>query len=76
MSADVVPLRPGYVGDQFRIEPDEVLRAAEDKMATVVVLGLDRNGELYLASSDGAERAYFLMERAKLWLLDHQTVRS
>jgi hypothetical protein len=76
MSAEIVHLHPGAVGESFRIEPDQVLDAAKDKMATVVVLGLDRNGELYLASSDGAERAYFLMERAKLWLLDHNTVRS
>jgi hypothetical protein len=76
VSAEIVPLRPGLIGDGLRVEPDDVLDAARGKLPVVVVCGLDRNGELYLASSDGAEKAYFLMERAKFWLLDHRVARS
>lgn len=75
MSAEIVELRPGLVGEGARIEPDDVLDGAKDKLAIAVVVGLDRDGELFLASSDGAERAYFLMERAKFWLLDHRVPR-
>jgi hypothetical protein len=71
MGAEIVHLRPANQ-PTARVEPDVVLDSAKGELSTVVVLGLTRNGDLYLAASDGSERAYFLMERAKFYLLDHQ----
>lgn len=49
-----------------RLEPDAVLESAKDKLEDVILLGWDKDGELYMAAnfSDAAKLIY-LMERAK-----------
>jgi hypothetical protein len=52
------------------LPPDRVLESAVGKLEGVVILGYDKDGEEYFASSyaDGAD-VLWLMERAKLDLL-------
>lgn len=48
------------------LDPDRVLRAAEGKMDTAVVLGWDKDGEFYFASSDpDGGNIVWLLEMAK-----------
>jgi hypothetical protein len=69
MTAEVVKLITREIDAELRVEPKAVLEAAQGRLETVVVAGIDANGKLYLAASDGAEKAYFIMERAKHYLL-------
>lgn len=53
------------------LPPDRILKASIDKLDSVVILGYDKEGEEYFASSiaDGAD-ILWLIERAKLKLLE------
>lgn len=76
MSAEVVPLHPGLVGDGFEVLPDDVLEQAKGRLACVVVVGQTTGGEQFVAGSHGAPDTVFQMELAKRWLLNHETLRS
>ena len=53
------------------LNPDRVLDGAREKLNDVIVMGWDKNGDLYFASSqaDGGD-ALWLMEKAKLALME------
>ncbi len=73
---EVVNLNTGPVGDGFKIPASDVLKAATDHaLQTVVVIGLTQDGELYAAASDGSAETVFLIERAKLMLLQNEVER-
>lgn len=59
-----------FVTGAIDLEPDDVLRAAVGKLERVVVAGWDQDGELYVASSSGAEDALWILEKAKKFLLE------
>lgn len=75
MSAEVIEFKPGALGEGGKVPCDNVLSAALDKLDVVVVVGLDKDGELYVAGSDGSMMTVFLMERAKLLLVQNEVVR-
>jgi hypothetical protein len=76
MSAEIISLhQPNGVGDGLKVPVNDVLDAAKDRLSAVVVVGLAEDGSLYVAGSDGAEASYFIMERAKMYLLDHSVTR-
>lgn len=52
------------------LPPDRLLNAALDKLESVVIIGFDKDGDEYFASSlaDGGD-VLWLMERAKIELL-------
>lgn len=66
---NIVELRPGIVGDNAKIEPDMVLKAGLGKLLVAVVVGVENDGSLYLASSDGRPEVIALFERAKAKLI-------
>lgn len=76
MSAEIVELRPGAVGDAYKVSPEDVLNAALGKLVTVAVVGWDERGEMYVAGSDGAETTFFLLALANKYLLDHRVERT
>ena len=52
------------------IPPDRVLEGANDKLESVVVIGNDKDGNLYFASSMGDNaHTLWIMEQAKQFLL-------
>lgn len=53
------------------IPVDQVLEQAKGKLGTVLVIGFDNEGELYVASDNGrvAESVY-LLQKANAYLLD------
>lgn len=53
------------------LPPDRILESAIDKLESVVIIGYDKDGQEYFASSiaDGAE-VVWLMERSKKKLLE------
>ncbi len=76
MTAEIVSLNPGLVGDGYKIASDDVLTAAIGKLSRLVLVGEDADGELYIAGTDGAADSTFLMERAKLTLVQSMVLRS
>lgn len=53
------------------IDPNKVLKGAEDQLESGIVVGWDRDGELYFASSIGNERdVLWMLEMAKARLLE------
>lgn len=58
----------GIVGDRVVIEPDRVLQKGIGEFSKVVVVGVDRHGVLYVASSHGAD-TITLLESAKIKLI-------
>lgn len=52
------------------IPPDRVLSCAEGNVDEVVLVGYDKNGEFYFASSPAAvDRIVFLLEKAKYFVM-------
>ena len=68
MSDNVIPL--GCV-TRLDLPPDRVLEGAKDVLESVVVIGWDKDGEFYAASSiaDGAE-VNWLLDKTKQMLLE------
>ena len=65
--SNVVNLELVEVGPGFKVEVDGVLNGAlEAGLTQVVVLGLDAEGDTYVASSHRAADALWLMEWCKL----------
>lgn len=62
-------------GDGFVIEADKVLKAQLGNLESVVVVGLDADGDLVIAGSHGAAEAVFLMERAKAVFISSDVAR-
>lgn len=67
--SNVVSFNPGIVGDGAKIDPETVLDAAKGKLSAVVVIGIEHNGHLYCASSDGRPEVIALCERVKARLI-------
>lgn len=60
----------GTVNDAIRLDPARVLAGAEKAaLASVVVIGVRPDGDLYLAASEGTPQTVLLMEQAKAWLV-------
>lgn len=76
MTDNVLEFRPHLVGDGARVSCDDVLNSAVGKLDQVAVIGLDADGDVYIAGSDGSAETVFLMERAKLFLLQYEVGRS
>lgn len=68
MSDNVIPL--GCV-TRLKLPVDRVLEGAKDRLDDVVIMGYDKDGELYFASTyaDGGE-VLWLLEKCKIALLD------
>ena len=70
MSDKVIPL--GNI-TKLDLPPDRILESTKGKMQSVLLMGWDKNGDLYFASSiaDGGE-ILWLMEHAKIQLLTQE----
>lgn len=69
MTATVVKFPKLRVVSTQKISAAKVLNGAKGKLDTVVVLGYDKEGELYAASTDGPGDTLWLIESAKAWIL-------
>ena len=68
--SNVIELELVEVGAGYKVEVEGVLQGAlEAGLTQVVVLGLDADGDTYVASSHRAADALWLMEWCKLDLL-------
>lgn len=54
------------------IEPDDVLRGALEQLDEVIVLGVDKDGDLDIRSNLSPAEAALLMQRAIIWLAQQQ----
>lgn len=63
MSENVIKLVTD-IGSGIHLEPDKVMQNAMGRLSEVVLIGIE-NGELVVFSSEGCERALWLVERAK-----------
>jgi len=69
MSRDNVVTFTGIT--RLDIDPDRVLNEAMGKLQVSVVVGFDKEGKIYFASSTGkAPDIAWLLERAKIALID------
>lgn len=75
MSGEVVKLEVVGVGDGAKIDCNGVLEAAVGKLRSVAIVGIEEDGSLYLAASDGAAESHFLFARAADFLIRNETVR-
>lgn len=75
MSAEILELHPGAVGDGFKVTPDDVLQHAIGRLDSVLVVGLSKDGDLYVAGSHGAPDSAFLAARAQHYLVTFNVSR-
>lgn len=66
---NVIHLNVDEIGDGVVVSPDQVLRSAIGNLDMVVVIGLELDGSVYIASSHGAADAMLMIERGKRELL-------
>lgn len=68
MSENVIHLvQP--LGDGVHLDADEILEANKGVFRTLVMCGLDADGELVVAGTDSTAESVFLLERAKHMLI-------
>lgn len=73
---NVATFTPRLVGDGIKVDCEAVLANVPRPLREVVVIGIDEDGELFLASSEGVPTAVFLMERAKAFLVQNEVLRG
>lgn len=61
---------PGIIGDRVLLEPDFVLDHAKGELTTAVIVGIDKDGDVYVSSSHGGAETFVMLERAKLWMIE------
>lgn len=62
---DVVHLKLAEVGDDYEIPPDEILESWKGQLKTVVLIGVNKDGELSVAGSHAPNYSLWLVEKAK-----------
>lgn len=72
MIAKIIKLQPDSVGAEYPpIDPNKLLCSAIDQYREIVIVGIDKEGEVCIQMSHGTEEhALFLLEKAKVKLLD------
>lgn len=69
--SNVVDLKTGPVGDGVKVPVDGVLNGArEANLRTVLVIGIEPDGEFYAACSEGRADALVLAHRAAKRLVE------
>lgn len=63
------------LGDGAHLDADIILEANKGVFRTLVMAGLDLNGELVIAGTDSSAESVFLLERAKHMLVTHDVER-
>jgi hypothetical protein len=76
MMGDVVSLDTGGIRDGIKVDSDQVLEAAVGKLRSVAVVGIEHDGTLFVAASDGAAESHFLFARAGDFLIRNEVARS
>lgn len=66
-------LKPSIVGNGYVLHPDDVLQDCIGKLQSVVIAGLDENGELLVCSSHDIANSAMLTQRAALHLMGVKT---
>ena len=61
--------KPKLVTTQ-KMSAAKVLNGAKGKLDECVVLGFDKQGDLYAASTEGPGDTLWLIEQAKAWILN------
>lgn len=64
----VVPLRVVEIGAGVKIGCDQILEKYKGRLTEIVVIGV-RDGQIMCASSEGSDRALWLVEKAKKEIL-------
>lgn len=68
--ADPIKLGIAHCGEDYRFDPDVILEEAKGQGFTdLVVIGFDKNGDLWVSGNANAGETLILMERAKQYLI-------
>lgn len=70
MKENIIPFPDVVVGDGVTVNPDDCLRDLIGELSTVVIIGLDHEGNLTGSASHGRPETITLLERGKLKLLN------
>lgn len=73
---EVLKLVIDHVGDGTHIEADQILEAAKGDLTSIVLVGVDKEGDIRVAGTDSAGESVLLLEWAKLFLVQNLTSRS
>lgn len=68
--ADVIPIRLTEIGEGVTLGTGKVLDATPRDLRELVVVGLTADGEVYVAGTDGAAKAVWLLEKGKAHVLN------
>lgn len=69
MTDNVIRLVPKQIGEGVVLSSDAVLDGARGKLSEAVVIGVEGNGDLYLASTHSLRDVIYMLELAKMALL-------
>ena len=76
MTDNVHRLHPHLVGDAYKVPPEDVLEAAKEGARAVVVVTETEDGEILVASSEGAGDALMLLAWAQAFLVENRVQRG
>jgi len=74
--SNVVDIGPRLVGDGVTLQPESVLEAAKGRLESVVVIGVQPDGEMYVAGTAGVAESFFLIARAQHWFIENEVLRN
>lgn len=72
--ADVVKLEVVSIGDGFHVDADDLLDKAKGLLLSAIIIGRDKEGDLFMSMTDGGPQSLWLLEHARRQLLSDDDV--
>ena len=73
MTDNVLRLVPETVGADYKFEPDTILEEAKGQLTEVVVIGMDKDGDIYISASHNSGSANMLLDCGKAEIIRRAT---
>lgn len=67
---NIIKLVPDLVGEGYKIDCDQILDEAKGKLSECIVIGIDEDGDIYVAASHNSGSANMLLDCGKRFLVD------
>jgi len=67
--SEVIKLVPDEVGEDYCIDPDQVMAEHKGKLTALVLIGEDEDGDIVIAGSHNAGVSNILIDQAKQQLI-------
>jgi hypothetical protein len=75
LNENVIPLRPGPVGDGIKLDPDAILEANKGEFIRIALVGERADGTIAVAGTDGCAETLLLLQFGSHFIVENKVGR-